>query len=325
MAQGSWLCTGFPLNDPSSVPLVFPPMAAALFICALLLAATRLSYKVWIYAGPLIVGLFFASSLLVDSLEIRMTFFGAPAVALVLTAVLLGSGLSYCESRRSAAAADGKGRKRRAWAGRAAAVVLSLAALLLTATLRDLHRLTIWANTLGDTGDLVGFSLFISILAATASGLMLSATLSERTKWAAVGYTLLATALMFAVSTRARRIDPYELTEKRAGRVVQAIKRYHALSGRYPGDLADLTPRHALWLLGPVVIYGQDWCYDGGDDYYRLGYVYREHWREPPTRLHFTAPIGRIYQARGEVPDLPGICEEEIAALQGVQGLSDGR
>lgn len=47
-----------------------------------------------------------------------------------------------------------------------------------------------------------------------------------------------------------------------------------------PND-ARLTPGYVLSLPGPVIIYGQDWCHDGGDDYYRLGYVVCEHWSGP--------------------------------------------
>jgi hypothetical protein len=113
---------------------------------------------------------------------------------------------------------------------------------------------------------------------------------------------------MIAVSARAQRVDFRQLTEERAERVTQAIETYHAREGHYPQDLRQLTPWYVLSLPGPVIIYGQDWCYDGGEDYYRLGYVYREHWSDP--RL-----IGRIYKTK-EAPDLPGICAEEIAALE---------
>jgi hypothetical protein len=54
---------------------------------------------------------------------------------------------------------------------------------------------------------------------------------------------------------------------------------------------------------------GQAWCYDGGANYYRLGYVYREHWSDP--RLS-----GRLHQLKGELPELGGLCEAEVAALQ---------
>jgi hypothetical protein len=138
---------------------------------------------------------------------------------------------------------------------------------------------------------------------------MLSIALLGRTKLAGLLYSLLIPALMIAASAGAQRVDFRQLTEERAGRASQAIEAYYAREGRYPQDLRQLTPWYVLSLPGPVIIYGQDWCYDGGDDYYRLGYVYREHWSDP--RL-----TGRIYRTIGEAPDLHGMCEEEIIALQ---------
>ena len=57
------------------------------------------------------------------------------------------------------------------------------------------------------------------------------------------------------------------------------IETYYSREGRYPQDLPQLTTRYVLSLSGPVIINGQGWCYDGGNHYYRLGYVYREHWK----------------------------------------------
>jgi len=115
--------------------------------------------------------------------------------------------------------------------------------------------------------------------------------------------------LMVAVSASAQRVDFRQLTEERAKHVAQAIESYYAKEGHYPQDLRQLTPQYALSLPGPVILYGQDWCYDGGADYYRLGYVYREHWSDP--RLS-----GRICATKGRVPDLDGMCEEQVIALQ---------
>jgi len=151
--------------------------------------------------------------------------------------------------------------------------------------------------------------LLALVPAALLSGVTLSITLSGKMKWTGFLYSLLIPGLMIAVSARAQGVDFRQLTEARAERVTQAIESYYAREGHYPQDLRQLTPRHALWLPGPVIIYGQDWCYDGGDDYYRLGYVDREHWSDP--RL-----IGRIYRTKGDVPDLHGMCEEEVAAIQ---------
>lgn len=151
--------------------------------------------------------------------------------------------------------------------------------------------------------------LTVPLAASLLSGVVVSIALSGRMKLAGFVYPLLVFALMVGVSARAQGVDFRRLTQARAERVRQAVEAYRAREGRYPQDLRQLTPRHALWLPGPVIIYGQGWCYDGGEDYYRLGYVYRKHWSDP--RL-----IGRVYRTKGDVPDLPGVCEQAVAALQ---------
>jgi hypothetical protein len=128
-------------------------------------------------------------------------------------------------------------------------------------------------------------------------------------KWTGFLYSLLILGLMITVSARAQGVDFRQLTEARAERVTQAIESYYAREDRYPQDLRQLTPWYALSLPEPVIIYGQDWCYDGGDDYYRLGYVHRGHWSDP--RL-----AGRIHTTKGEAPGLRGLCEEEVAAMK---------
>ena len=115
---------------------------------------------------------------------------------------------------------------------------------------------------------------------------------------------------MIITSAQAQQVNFRQLTESRASRVDQAIQTYHAQHGRYPENLRQLTPRYLLSLSEPVIIFGQDWCYDGDANHYRLGYVYREHWSAP--RL-----VGRIYNSTyPATSDLPPLCEQEITALQ---------
>ena len=70
-----------------------------------------------------------------------------------------------------------------------------------------------------------------------------------------------------------------------------------------------LTPWYSSQFLGLVIIHGADWCFDGGNDHFRLGYVYRQHWSDPCL-------IGEIYKEKGEALDLHPVCEHEVAVLQ---------
>ncbi|TEU15568.1 MAG: hypothetical protein E3J21_12885 [Anaerolineales bacterium] len=307
---------GVGLFGPLSWLIVIP--IVLLFVSALTLAARRVSHSVWIYAGLFILPvLSLPASVFVNIFPARLSLlFGTPmmlmlllipSIALLIAALLLYSGLNLYREWQNAGAVEGGGSQaQRKHAGRAAAVVLVLSALLLAKTLHNLYWLTVWDNT----DDSLGYLWLVApVVAVLFSGVMLSITLLGRTKLAGFLYSLLIPALMIAVSAHAQRVDFRQLTEERAERVTQAIETYYAREGHYPQDLRQLTHWYALSLPGPVIIYGQDWCYDGSDDYYRLGYVYREHWSNP--RL-----IGRIYKTKGEVPDLHGMCEEEVVAIQ---------
>ena len=300
------------LNWPIALAIVL------LFVPALVLAARRVSERVWIYAGLLILaGLFLPASTVVNIFPYRwslpfegsmaLTLFSMLSVALVIVALLLNSGLNLYQEWQNEGAVDGEGSQtQRKPAGKAAVIVLALGALLLAKVLHNLYWLMVWDTTYD---SLEYYWLVFPVMAVLFSGVMLSIALPGRTRLAGFLYSLLIPALMIAVSARAQSVDFRQLTEERAERASQAIETYYTRKGSYPQDLQHLTPWYVLLLPGPVTIYGQDWCYDGGEDYYRLGYVHREHWSDPD--LH-----GRIYKAKGKAPDLPGICAEEIAALE---------
>jgi membrane protein implicated in regulation of membrane protease activity len=292
----------------------------------LVLATRKVSHSVWVLAALLILAsLFLPASLFLKpsgplwepfSSQQAMMLLLILSMALVIVALLLYSGLNlYKEWQDAGAVEDGSSQAQRKQAGRAAAVVLVLSALLLAKALHNFYWFMVWDAT----GDSLGyFWLAVPVPAVLLSGVVLSIVLPGRTKLAGFLYSLLVLALVIGVSACAQRVDLRQLTEERAERVTQAIETHYAREGRYPHDLRQLTPWYVLSLPGPVIIYGQDWCYDGGEDYYRLGYVYRENWSDP--RL-----TGRIYKTKGEAPDLPGICAKEIAALEKRDQLSRER
>jgi hypothetical protein len=99
------------------------------------------------------------------------------------------------------------------------------------------------------------------------------------------------------------------LTEARAARTIEAVEAYYSQEGHYPESLGQLTPRYILSVPQPVIIYGQKWCYEGGPNYYRLGYVNREHWSAPYL-------IGTLHKAAGDVPDIQPLCREAVTKIQ---------
>ena len=317
LTLASWLVARLLGGSMSPGGLIVLTILIWLFASALILAARRMYAIVWICAGLLILGMLSTpTSVLVNIFPARLsqpfdssmalTFFLILSMAVFIAAMLLQSGLKLTQERQNTdAVEDGSTPTQHKHAGWAAAVSLALGALLLTKAFHNLYWLMVWDTTYD---PLKYMWLLFPFLAVLFSAFTLVITLPGRTKLAGGLYVLLIPVLI-VVSTIAQQVDFRQLTEERAERTRRVIETYYAREGRYPQDLRQLTPRYSLSLPGPFIIYGQDWCYDGGDEYYRLGYVTREHWSDP--RL-----VGLIYETVGEMPEPERICDEEIAALQ---------
>jgi len=288
---------------------------------ALVAGARRINPIAWVFAGLLILIVWLLpASIFVkffpvqdgDPLGIQLAFtlLVIFSLALIVLPLLLNSGLTLYKTWQNAdvqtgPAGSGDEKSQRKHTGRAAAAVLITAVLLLAGALYNFFWFMVWDST----GDGLGVLwLPIPILVVFSSTIMLFITLPEKTKLATFSFLLLIPALIgiFALS---QRVDFRQLTEVRAARVSQAIEAYYNKKGHYPRNLRQLTPWYLFSIPSPVIIYGQDWCYDGGEDYYRLGYIDREHWSAPHL-------IGRIVQTKGEGPELYGVCEAEAVALQ---------
>jgi hypothetical protein len=96
---------------------------------------------------------------------------------------------------------------------------------------------------------------------------------------------------------------PVLTTERRADKIEAAIQRYYEDHDGYPRSLADLTPRYLLYVPNPFIIPGLDWCYEGGDDFYRFGYVHRQYFSVPASV--------RIHSSAGEPPNSRWKCEDD--------------
>ena len=269
--------------------------AVAILFCGLFALALpkiieRVNPKVWMTTGLiLLVILLIPTSLIFSNLTTAMLLL--TPLALVNAAFLLYSGLSLRSSEAQT---------------RTIAPIFLVGILLVIGVLFKIYDLTVWDNTYDPLGYIW---LLIPILAVLLSGLTLLIALPSRTKLAGILYLLAIPALMILVSTLAQRVDFRALTSQRADRVVQSIESFYAREGHYPESLSELTPRFILVLPEPIIIYGQEWCYESGDGYFRLGYVDREHWSDP--RL-----IGRIYKTEGSPVGQSLMCEAEVATLQ---------
>lgn len=285
----------------------------------LVLAVRRMKARGWIYAGLLILaGLLFPTSMQVgyylqDNLpqaygEVAASAVSLlPSLALVVSAPLLASGVKLYQIWRRTGAPEGMDRPSQDEpVGREAAIALVLGALLLAKTLYNLYWLMIWDTTY----DFIDYLWLIGpVLAVLFFGIVAGFILPEGTKKAALWFMLLLPVLMIAITAGVQRINFRQLTEERAGLVSRVIEAYYAREGLYPQDLQQLMPRYALSLPGLVILNGQSWCYNAGTDYYRLGYITKIHWSNPIVS-------GQLYKAEGSIPQLPSICDQEVAAIK---------
>jgi len=236
----------------------------------------------------------------------KIAIFLWPSIALIMAAVLLNSGLNLLAVAPDRAGTENVGaltiRKK---SGRLAVAGFILSGLLILKTLHNLYWLTAWDATY----DPLGFIwIVVPVLVAIFSGILLLIKSHKQSVWVGLGYLLLVPGMLIAVSTCAQQVDFRQLTEIHARQVSQLVEVYYAREGHYPQNLRQVKPWYATSLLGPFIMYGQDWCYLAGEDYYQLGYMYREHWSSPEL-------IRRTYKTAGEPPDPEGICAEEIEAL----------
>ena len=265
----------------------------------------RVDSRVWIATGIVILlGLIFPTSSLMSSdyelgpfsTLVSSIIFLLPSLALVGASFLLYSVLSFSEPMKS-----DKGQNDRLHL-----IALFLGVVLVIKTLHNLYDLTLWDNTYDSLGYMWLILPFFLVL---LSGLTLAIALPGRVKLTGSIFSIITIGLLIAVSALAQSVDFHKETTKRAERVVQAVDSYYAREGIYPETLSQLTPWYSIPLPKPIIMYGQDWCYESGADYYRLGYIDREHWSDPHM-------IGQIYKSVGEVPDTQPMCMAEFNAMQ---------
>jgi hypothetical protein len=222
-----------------------------------------------------------------------------PALALIAAAMLLSTSLRQIARRAEPGGGAPAG-------GKTALTAFSLAGLLLAGGFYHLYWLFVWDSTY-DSLDF--FFLIVPILAALFAAALLAELLEGKWQLSGLLYAVLIPAVLILVYRSAKQVDYRALTERRAGQISQALESYHARRGSYPVSLDQLRPWTMPAIPAPVILHGQDWCYQSEQDAYRLGFVDREHWSSP--ELFATAA-----QARGTPANQEGLCAAEIAQME---------
>lgn len=243
-----------------------------------------------------------------------------PCLGLVACAALLGLGLRLWTSTSAGSAARPEEeatlvkRQITRWI---AAAVITLGVLVLAGGMFHFYWLLVWDSTY----DALNVIWLGAPILAAFFGVSLLALLQPGKRlplW--LGGGALAFFLLIGVFISAKTMDTRALTEFRSARIARALETYHARHGSYPSSLRQLTPWTLLKIPEPVILHGQAWCYQGGQDAYRLGFVDREHWSSP--NLYAT-----LAQSAGVQNDVGDLCKDAIATLKEVYpkfyGLGD--
>ncbi len=231
---------------------------------------------------------------------ITLAFLFTIPSSFVISALLTHSGLTLYAKSRTA----GEVRIASQARGGSTAIV-GLSAVILAIALRDLYRFMVWDTTADSLGMLW---LALPILSLLFSCALLMGMLPGRARLAGLSYLLLI-PLLIPLAACAQTVDFRQLTLAHAEQVRQEVEAFELREGRYPQSLSDLPPWQALTLPAPMILYGQRWCYQGGDAFYRLGYLDRDHWSSP-------IQYGRVFSARGHSPLRVDVCQEAIAKFR---------
>ena len=182
--------------------------------------------------------------------------------------------------------------------------------ILATLLLALLAFIIFWEGIWEQTVDL-GMGVFIALIAGSAAivtGMLWTVELRGKFRIAGFLYIILIPTMMYQAYEISSKSSYHTITENRANRIEKALDRFHAREGYYPDTLWSLVPRDILFIQGPIIIRGENWCYEGARDYYRLAAIYREYWSLPISL--------RIYASAGTLPEGTWPCEERLAKLK---------
>jgi len=185
----------------------------------------------------------------------------------------------------------------------ATVIRLAVAVLLLLVTGHLIVTETVWVQAEDSLSVIPG----VVFMVATAAAMLLAWAVTGWQRLAALGFALLVMLTASYASALGWRMSPTGLTEVRTEKIERAIQRYYERNGQYPPKLAALTPFYLCRIPQPMIFRDQTWCYEGGDDYYRLGYVHQPTFGVPPAYISI-----RIHAAVGEPPESSWPCDDEL-------------
>ena len=185
---------------------------------------------------------------------------------------------------------------------------LALSAILLAGVAYQVAWDGIWSSTHARAFE--DHLPFVHFMVSLAAGVFLSTTLRSWRRLAGPLYTVLVTAVTMLALVQGWNLSAFEITESRAAVVKVALENYYQENGMYPARLDDLSPAYLLFLPPPVVVRTGGWCYQAGDEFYRLGYISGDF-------TYFDSDFRvETYAQAGDLPSGDWACDELIARFQ---------
>lgn len=225
-------------------------------------------------------------------------FYIIPGLSVVLAASLI---TTCMQSLHTGNEGGRNSRSRWMWLGKVGFAVILIVSLAYT---------IFWGSVWDQTSDGL-FGAFASQLSAPigiGAGMLMIIALRDRYRLAGILFIVAVPILLYQSFEAGWRVSYHEITERRAARIARALDRFQAREGYYPEALDALTPRDMLFIQQPVIFAGEKWCYEAGEDYYRLSAFYREFFSSPVS-LH-------KYESAGTLPPGPSACEAQLAAMK---------
>ncbi len=217
--------------------------------------------------------------------------FVIPGLSVVMSAVLLTDSLTQDEESLNRF-------------HRAARIALGAGLLLYLGYI--IHWGSVWDQT--DDGLLGVFLADPAAITAIGAGMVMILATRGRNRLVGLLFMIAIPIFLQQSFERGWQVSYHEITETRAARIAGALDQFKEREGHYPESLQELTPRDLLFIQQPMILAGEEWCYESGGDHYRLAAFYRE---------FFSAPVSlRLYESAGDVPSSPMSCEGRLAEMK---------
>ncbi|OGO32793.1 MAG: hypothetical protein A2Z16_03690 [Chloroflexi bacterium RBG_16_54_18] len=298
-----------------SLTCLLPGLIVCLLAYKLSRDAGRINLQLLVILGLVTLGLYalpfpLSSDSLGDASPIALFFTSLlllPALAWFSAAMLLGTNLLPGVNSKNSASEEIKKQPATGWArNRYIVTSLILSAALLLVSLHHLFWIFAWDAT----SDSIGVILLIPVMwIALGAALLLVLLLWRQRRVLGMTASVLFLAAVTVITQIAMHINFRQVTEERVRQVSQALERHFDALAGYPHELAELEPWYMWSVPVPMIIYDMDWCYEGGGNYFHLGYVTREHWSSPEL-------IIRSYSSAGKDPDGLLDCSAQLMVLE---------